>query len=115
MIKLNIYKQTGSIHINNAVEGEPIEKKVSRMVNNKEPIKDSAPILYTDRKDGVLPETDIRTDRFDIAIDAMDKVAATHIGRREERIKNKKIAENLAKGLDADGKPIQGTEGQNKS
>ena len=42
-------------------EGETIETKVNRIVNNGEPIKDGAPIIYTERKDGVLPEYDIRT------------------------------------------------------
>ena len=55
-------------------EGETIETKVNRIVNNGEPITDGAPIIYTERKDGVLPEYDIRTDRWDITIDAMDKV-----------------------------------------
>jgi len=33
----------GGIKINNAREGETIEQKVNRIVNNKEPIKDGAP------------------------------------------------------------------------
>ena len=41
--------------------GESIETKVNRIVNNGEPITDGAPIIYTERKDGVLPEYDIRT------------------------------------------------------
>ena len=55
-------------------EGETIETKVNRIINNGEPIKDGEPIIYTERKDGVLPEYDIRTDRFEVAIDAMDKI-----------------------------------------
>ena len=33
-------------------EGEFIEEKVARVVENKEPIEDGAPIIYTERKDG---------------------------------------------------------------
>lgn len=55
-------------------EGEYIEKKVQRIVESGEPIEDSAPIIYTERKDGVLPAYDIRTDRFAIAQDAMEQV-----------------------------------------
>lgn len=55
-------------------EGEFIEQKVQRIVESGEPIEDSAPIIYTERKDGVLPAYDIRTDRFAIAQDAMEKV-----------------------------------------
>ena len=32
------------------------------------------PTIYTEKKDGVQPEYDIRTDRFEVAIDAMDKI-----------------------------------------
>lgn len=55
-------------------EGESIEEKVKRILDTGEPIKDGAPLIFTDKKDGVLPEYDIRTDRFMVAIDAMDKV-----------------------------------------
>lgn len=55
------------------IEGETIEDKCKRLVQSKEPITDGAPILYTERKDGVLPAYDIRTDRWAIAQEAMDK------------------------------------------
>lgn len=74
---------------NTSYKGETIEQKIHRIVNNKEPIKDGAPLIYTERKNGVLPEYDIRTDRFDIAIDAMDKVAASYKAKREQRIKER--------------------------
>lgn len=67
------------LKVNTSLEGEPIEHKVERIVNSKEPISDSAPLIYTDRKDGVQPQYDIRTDRMDIAIDAMDKVAESRL------------------------------------
>ena len=34
----------------------------------------TAPIIYTEKEDGVLPAYNIRTDRFDIAMDAYDKM-----------------------------------------
>lgn len=72
-------------------EGETIEAKVNRIVNNKEPITDGAPIIYTERKDGVLPEYDIRTDRWSIAIDAMDKVNMDRLAKRENKIDMKDV------------------------
>ena len=39
-----------------------------------EPIDETAPLIYTDRADGVMPQYDIRTDRFDIAMEAYDKI-----------------------------------------
>lgn len=48
-----------------------------KVVNNNEPIDNVAPLIYTDKKDGVLPQYDHRTDRFEIARQATDRVAAT--------------------------------------
>lgn len=59
------------------VEGERIELKIDRMTQNNEPIGDSAPLIYTPRKDGVIAAYDIRTDKWDIALDAMEKVNRT--------------------------------------
>ena len=55
------------------IEGERIEEKVRRLTDEKSPINDGAPIIYTERKDGVLPAYDIRTDRWDIAQKAMEQ------------------------------------------
>ena len=71
--------------VNKSYVGERIEQKINRIVNNKEPIKDGAPLVYTDRSEGVKPETDIRTDRFEIAAEAMDKVTKAKIAQREHR------------------------------
>ena len=59
------------------VEGERLELKIDRMTQNNEPIGDSAPLIYTPRKDGVIAAYDIRTDKWDIALDAMVKVNRT--------------------------------------
>lgn len=55
------------------IEGERIEEKVRRLTDEKSPINDGAPIIYTERKDGVLPAYDIRTDRWEIAQKAMEE------------------------------------------
>lgn len=59
------------------VEGERLEMKIDRMTQNNEPIGDSAPLIYTPRKDGVIAAYDIRTDKWDIALEAMEKVNRT--------------------------------------
>ena len=61
--------------LNKCVDGESIEVKIRRIMDEKEPITDGAPIIFTDAKDGVRPEFKPRTDRWEIAIDAMDKVS----------------------------------------
>lgn len=86
MYKYKIAKET-VLEINDSTEGETIEMKIDRIVNNNEPIKDGAPIVYTERKDGVLPAYNVRTDRFEVAIDAMTVVSKTHQAKREERHK----------------------------
>lgn len=74
-------------------EGETIETKVARIVQEKTPITDGAPIVYTDRRQGVLPAYNIRTDRWEIAEVAMDKVNAAKMAKRDnsfgENVPNK--------------------------
>ena len=80
------------------LEGEPIEYKIERIVSNKEPIKDGAPAIYTDRKDGVISAYNIRTDRWEIAAEAMDKVQGSIQARRDEKgkVSNKKAETDSA-------------------
>lgn len=104
-----------SISRNEGYVGETIEQKINRIVNNKEPIKDGAPLVYTDRKDGVKPEYDIRTDRFEIAVEKMDYVARSHAAKREERLgtkakENMEIEKKTEK-KDGGAEPTQGTGG----
>ena len=65
-------------------EGESIEQKLRRVTTSNEPIENVAPMIYTERKDGVLPECDIRTDRWDVAQSAMDAVTRSNIAKREQ-------------------------------
>lgn len=67
-------------------EGESIESKCARILQNKEPITDTAPIIYTAKEDGVLPAYNIRTDRFDIAMDAYDKITKSS-AKKEQAVK----------------------------
>lgn len=64
-------------------EGESLELFLRKQVNSKEPIQATAKIGYTERKDGVLPQYDIRTDRFEYAMQAMNKVHATNAAQRK--------------------------------
>ena len=98
-----------SIKVNNSYKGETIEQKINRIVNNKEPIKDGAPIVYTERKDGVKPKYDIRTDRWEIAVEGMDHVSKAHLAKREERLKKSPSDKEKNKsdtGGDGEAKPI---------
>lgn len=74
-----------SLNVCNVVEGEPLEHKIERKMANKEPIENAAPLLYYERQEGIKASTNIRTDRFEIAIEGMDKVAKSYKARREEK------------------------------
>jgi hypothetical protein len=65
------------------LEGEPIEHKIERILNNKEPIKDGAPDIFQDRGEGVLSAYNIRTDRWEIAADGMDLVQKNIQAKRD--------------------------------
>lgn len=57
-------------------EAEPREVKLRKIVNGESNNMEDGvfPTIYTEKKDGVQPEFDIRTDRFEVAIEAMDKI-----------------------------------------
>lgn len=67
-------------------QAEPREVKLRKIINGEaKNMEDGVfPTIYTEKKDGVQPEFDIRTDRFEVAIDAIDKI-------------NKSIANQIAK------------------
>lgn len=81
-----------SLEINESSEGETLENKLERIVNNGEGIEDGAPSIYTERSMGVLAEYDIRTDKWDLALDAMDKAHNTDLGKRMSSIEDRKEA-----------------------
>lgn len=61
---------------NLAYQAEPREVKLRKIINGESNSMEDGvfPTIYTEKKDGVQPEFDIRTDRFEVAIDAIDKI-----------------------------------------
>lgn len=59
-----------------AYQAEPREVKLRKIISGESNSMEDGvfPTIYTEKKDGVLPEYDIRTDRFEVAIDAIDKI-----------------------------------------
>lgn len=80
-------RHISNLSIENTYEAESQIQKLRRIVENKEPIKDEAPTIYTPKNKGVMPEYDIRTDRFEIAREALEKAGKAEAAR-------------IAKGLD---------------
>lgn len=106
--KVKGYSRT-DLNINNSIEGESIERSLERIIENKEPIDNSRGLIYTERKDGVLPAYDIRTDRFELAVEATDKIARSYLAKREERLQEQSKVIDLNK-KDVGNEPTQGTD-----
>lgn len=104
MGKKGVYTRT-SLEVNESSEGELLIHKVDRIVNNGEPLTDGTSLIYTERKDGVLPEYNIRADRRDIAVKAMDIHAKARAAKREDGIKSRqKEALRGDEDIEGDGK-----------
>lgn len=109
MYKYKKPKKT-TLKVNKAYQGETIEQKVQRITQTNEPIKDGAPQIFTQRKDGVVAATDIRTDRFEIAIDAMDYVQRSKMAQREARSLGEQAKEGMNKENFGGAESTQGTD-----
>lgn len=90
--------------------GESIETKVKRITENNEPITDGAPIIYTNRDDGVLPAYNIRTDRWEIAQQAMDAVNQANLAKSKNYGQTEKQEQNAL-----DSKEAEDTSSQQES
>ncbi len=75
------------------MQGETMEMKVERIMENKEPVKDGAPLLFTEKKDGVIAGYNIRADRWEIAAESMDSITSSSIAKREQLAYDKKEKE----------------------
>lgn len=103
MYRVNL-KKTKSLQVNNSYVGESIEERVARLIKDKTPIEDGAPIIFTEKKAGVLPEYNIRTPKWETLVATVQNA-------------NKAIANQRAKAMEAKAKDdvgkaetIQGTE-----
>lgn len=81
--------------------GQSMEEKIRRILNNDEPIDAISERLYTERKDGVPAEYNIRSDRWDIALDGFDYITKTNLAKREERMKT--MGEQAKEGMNKEG------------
>lgn len=105
--------EKSSLSINESIQGEPIEHKLDRIVTNGEGVEEGAPAIYTERKDGVLPAYDIRTDKWDVALDAMGAIHDQNLNKRMTSIEERKKAlEEMNK---KDEKTENKTEGGDKT
>lgn len=80
-----------SKHLNTSESfiGESLEDKVRRVTQSNEPVEAISPMIYTERKHGVKPEHNIRTDKWDIAQQAMTTISTGVREKRKERMNAK--------------------------
>lgn len=83
-------KPTNRLKRNESYEGNTIEKQLREMKNGAIIEFQNKPEIYTARKDGVRPETDIRTDKFDLMLGATDKLSRARIAKSNEFDKGEK-------------------------
>lgn len=109
MYKRNKYQKT-SLKINDARPCETIEEKLRRVTQTKEPIDidDTVGLIYTSKEDGVLPAHDIRTDRMEVAREALDKASKTQTGKNKGVQKPDDKKEEPGKGGDKSTPPAEG-------
>lgn len=97
--KIRVNNFAGMIKMNDS--GETIIKKCQRILDEGEPLTDGAPLIYTPKQAGVRPECNVRADKWDIAMNAMD------------RVNNYKLTEYLKEGTtEAPGKPNEQKNGE---
>lgn len=100
-------KRINKIRINNFAgmiemkeKGETLIKKIQRILDENEPLTDGVPMIYTPKQAGVREDCNIRTDKWTLAMEAMD------------RVNNYKLNEYLKKGEAEEPKATEGqTEG----
>lgn len=100
-------KSINKIRVNNfkgmikeTEKGETLIKKIQRILDENEPLTDGAPMIYTPKQAGVRDDCNIRTDKWALAMNAMD------------RVNSYKLTEYLKEGTtEAPNKPDGQTEG----
>lgn len=65
-------------------EGQSIEDRCKKLVETGEPIKDTSPLIYTPKEKGVMPQYDVRADKWAIAQEAMDRVNRERIAKGQQ-------------------------------
>lgn len=79
--------QRGTITGITTYEGESIEQQIARRMTGSDIEIGGKAMLYTERKDGVVPITNIRSDRFDMAQSALDSIERNRVARRDAMYK----------------------------
>ena len=85
-------------------EGQSIEEVMRINTANKDQPSAMLPEIYQARNEGIDPLCDIRTDKFDMALSAMDKVTRAHLLASQNKDKLGKSDNTWI--TDEDGNPM---------
>lgn len=85
-------------------EGQSIEEVMRINTANKVEPAPMLPELYQSREEGIDPLCDVRTDKFDMALDAMDKITRAHLLAHQNKEKMGKSDNTWI--TDEDGNPM---------
>lgn len=99
-----IYTHRPTLRVDATYEAEGLEVKLRRMTETNEPLAGDIPIVYTKKTDGVLPAFDIRTDRFEIAREAMSKVQESEMAKEAQRMEVLKPVEKAQESSENENK-----------
>lgn len=92
MYKERIYNRT-SLSRNEGVEGETIEMMMERALQNTGDTKmlevPNKELIYQAREEGINPAYNVKTDKFEEAIKATDKVTAHMRAKTNEKVKQR--------------------------
>ena len=67
-------------------KGMSIENRCKLLVETGEPIKDTSPLIFTPKEKGVMPQYDVRADKWEIAQNAMDRVNKERIAKGNRKL-----------------------------
>lgn len=111
MYKYNRLTESNSgtqIKCQDITEGEHIETRIAKIAIDGIVPDEGSPLIYTDRKDGVVDMYNIRTDKFETLIESKDMISKARASDAiEANIKAKKARE-AAENSQSDGnRPTQ--------
>lgn len=78
--------QTSKLKGIETYQAKSIEREIEDIITQKKPIEASAQLMYTEKKDGVIEDFDIRTDKWE----AMQR-AATYVNEQKREYRQADI------------------------
>jgi hypothetical protein len=82
----NAISSNGTLHVNQSQTGQTIESQIINAQTKGEKLEGNSVLQYSERREGVKPQFDIRTDRFDVALDGFTKIEKSQYAKRQAKL-----------------------------